>query len=213
MPSIEFLADFPVPVEFDLVPMYNQVVNVSPFSRYEQVEPRADWWEAVVTWPQQSHDERHKMKGFFASLRGALTLVQLPIFDYKFLRGGVSGPVILPVGVHAGDTAITVSGMSGDAPYFQHGDMVQVSNTNPRVYIVTGNVFGSTIPIWPPIRETFGTGGGNTLHSLTTKTKLSTLMRLAVGASISVPAMAFPKGGIDSESLTVRFVEPLRNVL
>lgn len=212
MASIDWPNDFPVPVEFDLVPMYNQVVNVSPFSRYEQVEPRADWWEAVVTWPQQSHNERHRMKGFFASLRGALSIVRLPIYDYRFLRGGVTGTItILGGGVTPGDTSITVGSMSGSSPYLRVGDMVQVSGTNPRIYIVTANVTGTSVPIWPPIREAIG--GGNTLHSLSSSSQLKTLMRLAVGASTTVPSMAFPNGGIDSETLTVRFVEPLRNVI
>ena len=130
----------------------------SPFTFKQQVVVHdGQRWEASVSIPSVHKDKAAEWKAMLVALKGQTGTFLLGDPDYKTPRGGsiITGTLSGSVG----DSTVTVSTSAN----LLAGDYIQLgTGTNSKLHQVLVDQSGSTLEIWPNLRDTYSSAAINT---------------------------------------------------
>lgn len=106
-----------------------------------------------ASYPPMSRTDFAPVLAFIMKQRSQKETFQIALPDLKNAKGDVSGTVLVNGSHSAGDTTITVDGMTGN---FKAGDLVKFAHS--KVYLIVADVTAdgsneATLTIEPPLRE------------------------------------------------------------
>lgn len=147
------------PMEFSISPLDTVVGPTSPYTGAREVMHRWHQWHVIITWNYLRHTDGHFLMSHLNRGRGGIVLYQVPLFNYRQLRGTKSGAVTLSGAHPAGATSIAITGGSGQ---LLSGDWIHINDgaDTPQAYQVVSSESAGVIGIIPGLRVAHTSGQG-----------------------------------------------------